>query len=75
MNIDPEVSLARKGGQRERFERAAFLSKVRARFLERAARMGLRGGGRQYAVEDVHAAIVKEVLPLLLSVSDLPAKK
>ncbi len=75
MNIDPEVSLARKGGQRERFERAAFLSKVRARFLERAARMGYAVVDASMPVEDVHAAIVKEVLPLLLSVSDLPAKK
>ena len=74
MDIDPEVSLLRKDTPRERFERAAFLSTVRARFLERAAQMGHEVVDASRSVDEVHAAVVKAVLPLLLSVSDLPAK-
>lgn len=74
MDIDPEVSLSRKGGQRERFESLPFLLKVRARFLERAKKMGYEVVDASRPVEEVHAAIVRAVLPLLLSVTVLPSK-
>ncbi len=75
MDIDPEISLKRKTSPRERFERAAFLSSVRARFLERAARMGYDVVDASKPLDEVHNTIVKAVLPLLLSVADLPAKE
>lgn len=75
MDIDPEASLRRKSSPRERFEKAAFLSKVRARFLERAGKMGYDIVDASKPIEEVHSAIVNAVLPLLLSVSELPAKE
>ncbi len=56
-------------------EKSRAKSRGKPRFLERAARMGYAVVDASRPVEDVHAAILKEVLPLLLSVSDLPAKK
>lgn len=68
MDIDPEVSLRRKGSTPERYETPEFLRRVREKFLERAKRKGYAVIDASLPLEDVHIGIVKMVLPLLLSV-------
>ncbi|MEN3034980.1 MAG: dTMP kinase [Candidatus Methanosuratincola sp.] len=68
MDIDPEVSLKRKGSPRERYENSDFLKRVREKFLERAERKGYEVVDASKPVEEVHSEIVRKVLPLLVSV-------
>ncbi|RWX73272.1 MAG: Thymidylate kinase [Candidatus Methanosuratincola subterraneus] len=68
MDIDPEISLKRKGYPRERYENSDFLKRVREKFLERAERKGHEVVDASKPVEEVHAEIVRKVLPLLISV-------
>ncbi len=72
MDIDPALSLRRKTGQAERFETVAFLSKVRKRFLERAAAKGYTVVDAGMDVEAVHGEIVRAVEPLLRRLSTRP---
>jgi len=72
MDIDPSVSLKRKGTDPERFENVAFLSKVRRRFLERAKKRGYCVVDASQPVEEVHSSITRIVLPFLESVSRRP---
>lgn len=68
MDIDPEVSLKRKGSPPERYEQVDFLNKVRQKFLERAGKKGHEVVSASCPVEEVHAQIVRRALPLLISV-------
>ncbi|MEJ5291978.1 MAG: dTMP kinase [Candidatus Methanosuratincola sp.] len=72
MDIDPEVSLKRKNSPPERYENSVFLKRVRQKFLERAERKGYEVVDASKPLAEVHAEIVRRVLPLLVSVaSDL----
>lgn len=69
MDIDPEVSLGRKTSPPERYENPDFLRKVRKKFLERAKTRGYEVVDAAKPVEEVHAEIVRKILPLLVSVA------
>ncbi len=72
LDVDPAISLRRKGATPERFENIKFLSKVRKRFLERAQKMGYRVIDASRPLKDVHEEILQAVLPLLEKVSRRP---
>ena len=72
LDIDPVISLRRKGTAPERFENVKFLSKVRKRFLERAEKMGYPVIDASRPLKAVHKEILQTVLPLLEKVSKRP---
>lgn len=72
MDIDPALSLKRKGTSQERFERVEFLQKVRKQLLERAKRNNYEVVDASMPLEGVHKSIVKAILPLIVSVSRKP---
>ncbi|MDI9643645.1 MAG: dTMP kinase [Candidatus Verstraetearchaeota archaeon] len=67
MDIDPEVSLGRKGSPLDRYENPDFLRVVRKRFLERAKKKGYEVVDASRPLDEVHAEIVRRVLSLLNS--------
>lgn len=69
LDIDPTISLRRKGTVPERFENVRFLSRVRKRFLERAAKMGYPVIDASRPLKEVHKEILQTVLPLLEKIS------
>jgi dTMP kinase len=72
LDVDPVISLKRKGVVSERFENVKFLSKVRKKFLERAEKMGYHVIDASKPLQDVHKEILRAVLPLLEKVSKRP---
>lgn len=61
LDIEPEVSLKRKKGDKERFENPSFLAKVRRNLLIRANLMGYPVLYSGFDVEEVHRALVSIV--------------
>ncbi|MBM5805707.1 MAG: dTMP kinase [Candidatus Verstraetearchaeota archaeon] len=72
LDVDPTISLKRKGANTEKFENATFLSKVRAHFLERARRKGYCVIDASKSLEEVHLGVLKAVLPLVERISKRP---
>lgn len=70
LDVDPEISLKRKGSPPERFENLPFLRKVRENFLERAKLKRYEVVDASRTVDEVHVEIVRRVLPLLISALD-----
>ncbi|MCQ5373680.1 MAG: dTMP kinase [Candidatus Methanomethylicia archaeon] len=62
LDIDPVLSLRRKGELHDRFENVGFLRKVRSKFLERAHRMGYSVIDANRSVEEVHEEIFRLVI-------------
>ena len=71
LDIDPQVSLRRKPSPPERFENAEFLAKVRTLFLQRARTKKYEVIDASMAIDEVHTAVVKATLPLLVSASGI----
>jgi dTMP kinase len=69
LDIDPAISLKRKGAAPERFENIRFLSKVRKRFLERAKVMGYPVINANRPLKEVHKEILQIVFPLIKRIS------
>ncbi|MGQ9759500.1 MAG: dTMP kinase [Candidatus Methanomethylicaceae archaeon] len=62
LDIDPEISLKRKGMPYDRFEKVEFLRKVRSKFLERASKMGYKVVDASKPILAVHEEILNTVL-------------
>lgn len=65
LDIDPAVSLPRKGSKPDRYERSEFLARVRANFLRRAVRMGYPVLDSSRPKEETHRQIMGVVAPVL----------
>lgn len=65
LDIDPIISLKRKGKTSDRFEDVEFLRKVREKFLERAKRLGHVLINAEKSIMEVHEEILKAVLRVL----------
>lgn len=65
LDIDPEISLKRKGLTYDRFERAEFLRKVRSKFLDRASKMGYKVIDASKPILEVHQEILNTALTKL----------
>ncbi|MCX8182237.1 MAG: dTMP kinase [Candidatus Methanomethyliaceae archaeon] len=63
LDIDPEISLVRKGALHDRFENVEFLKKVRSKFLERARKMCYNVVDASKPIEEVH----KEIFSLVIN--------
>lgn len=63
LDIDPVISLRRKGVLHDRFENVEFLRKVRTKFLERASKMRYHVVDASKSIEEVH----KEIFDLVLN--------
>lgn len=62
LDIDPEISLKRKGELHDRFENIEFLNKVRSKFLERASKMRYKVIDASKPIQVVHQEILYAVL-------------
>jgi dTMP kinase len=65
LDVDPVISLLRKGAKPDRYEQSEFLTKVRGNFLKRARRMGYSILDSSKPKEEVHRQIMDAVAPLL----------
>lgn len=65
LDVDPALSLKRKGSRPDRFEEIEFLRRVRANFARRARRMGYPIIDASRPKEDVHRQVMSAVGPLL----------
>ncbi|MCX8169915.1 MAG: dTMP kinase [Candidatus Methanomethyliaceae archaeon] len=65
LDIDPRISLKRKGKASDRFEDIEFLRKVREKFLDRARRIGHFVINAEKSIMEVHEEILEIVLKAL----------
>ncbi len=69
LDVSPKIALGRKRKpkQKDKFEYAAFLAKVRQVFLNRAQELGFKVVNVEQSIRDVQSQIQQYVQPLLIS--------